>query len=90
MREREQVDVLASRVRNALEAQLAHAHSDNASKLWSKIVERLPVLRLLASKHNEVLQRFKRQHPDIELPALHRELFSDELATDEDFPPTQK
>ena len=73
----------------ALETQLERSHSEQASSLKEMIRDRLPVLRLLANKHNEMLQRFKRLHPDIELPALHKELFSDEVAADEDCTPTQ-
>jgi len=44
----------------------------------SRISERLATAQLISSRHSELLAAFKSMHSDIEFPALHKELFSQE------------
>jgi len=44
----------------------------------SRITERLAAVQLISTNHSELLAAFKSMHPDIEFPALHKELFSQE------------
>ena len=44
----------------------------------SRIMERLATVQLISTHHSELLAAFKSMHPDIEFPALHKELFSQE------------
>lgn len=44
----------------------------------SRITERLMTAQLISTHHSELLTAFKSMHPDIEFPALHKELFSQE------------
>ena len=39
-------------------------------------MEQASVLRSLSARHVRVLNAFKEEAPDVEFPALHRELFS--------------
>lgn len=45
----------------------------------SRISERLVTVQLLSTRHSELLTAFKSMHPNIEFPALHKELFSQEV-----------
>lgn len=44
----------------------------------SKISDRLATAQLISTRHSELLATFKSMHDDIEFPALHKELFSQE------------
>ena len=81
VKDREVIDRLCSRVRTALHQQLSRSHGDEL-RMAAKLDERLPVLRLLGAKHYEMLQKFKLAHPDLDFPALHKELFSDDPRDD--------
>ena len=77
VKDKEVIEKLYERVRMALHVELDKTHSAD-EQIAAKLQERIPVLRLLGSKHNEVLQKFKNTYPDLDFPALHKELFSDE------------
>ena len=77
VKDKEVIDRLCERVRTALHLQLERTHSPD-EHIPQKLDERIPVLRLLGAKHHEVLQKFKLSHPDLDFPALHKELFSDD------------
>lgn len=40
------------------------------------LLARLPMLRELSQLHMDALGKFRKAHPHIEFPALHKELFS--------------
>ena len=44
----------------------------------SRISDQLATVQLLSTQHSQLLAAFKSQHPNIEFPALHKELFSQE------------
>ena len=44
----------------------------------SRITERLTTAQRISTRHSELLAAFKSMHPNIEFPALHKELFSQE------------
>ena len=50
----------------------------SAADTRSRITERLATLQLISTHHSKLLAAFKSMHPDIEFPALHKELFSQE------------
>jgi len=68
----------------ALWHQLVESYSSNAfvADFRSKISERLATAQLISTRHSELLAAFKSTHTDIEFPALHKELFSQEPGID--------
>jgi len=63
----------------ALWHQLAKSYSPpSVTGRRSRITEQLAAIQLISSHHSELLAAFKSMHPDIEFPALHKELFSQE------------
>ena len=77
VKDRQVIEKLGERVQAALRIELEKNHALE-ERIRAKLDERIPVLRLLSAKHHEVLQKFKHRHPDLDFPALHKELFSDE------------
>lgn len=59
----------------ALKIEIGNNHSDD-QEILLKFVRQASVLRNLSSHHIHVLNRFKESAPDVEFPALHKELFS--------------
>ena len=57
--------------------ELAKNHPDEED-LKQKLLEKIPRVHLLSSKHVDVLNKFKTVNPGVEFPALHKELFSPE------------
>ena len=70
---------LGERINAALRLELDRNHLEE-EQLRAKLDERIPILRFLSVKHSEVLQKFKDSKPDIDFPALHKELFSQDNA----------
>lgn len=66
----------------ALRHQLRQTHSAVAgasgSDLHARVFEKLATLQLISLHHSDLLLTFKAAHPDVEFPALHKELFSQE------------
>jgi nuclear receptor subfamily 1 group F member 4 len=66
----------------ALRHQLRQTHTATAgasgADLHARVFEKLATLQLISSHHSDLLMAFKAAHPDIEFPALHKELFSQE------------
>ena len=62
-----------------LKFELAKTHrapfKGNVSVL-DALLARLPMLREISQMHMEALTKFRRAHPQIDFPALHKELFS--------------
>lgn len=77
VKDRDVIEKLGERINTALRLELDKNHSEG-EQIRAKLDERIPMLRLLAIKHNEVLQKFKDRHSGIDFPALHNELFSQE------------
>lgn len=48
--------------------------------VYETLVAKIPQLRELSAMHMSALSRFRRLSPEIEFPALHRELFSMDMA----------
>ena len=66
---------LSERVEAALRLEITRTRGEEEPFL-NALVERLPKLRQLSSRHIHVLNRFKQVNPSTEFPALHKELFS--------------
>lgn len=45
-------------------------------ELVTKVLHQIPIMRGLSLQHVSVLNKFKQTEPDMEFPALHKELFS--------------
>lgn len=73
------IEKLGERIEAALIAELNKSHSaENAERVKDQLLALIPVLHNLSVKHVFILNRFKQQYPEIEFPALHKELFSPE------------
>uniref|UniRef100_T1GPM5 Uncharacterized protein n=1 Tax=Megaselia scalaris TaxID=36166 RepID=T1GPM5_MEGSC len=61
-------------IRQELEAN--HAPLKGDVTVLDTLINKIPTFRDLSLMHMQVLSKFKLQHPDIEFPALYKELFS--------------
>ncbi|KAL5287010.1 RORB family protein [Megaselia abdita] len=61
-------------IRQELEAN--HAPLKGDVTVLDTLLNKIPAFRDLSLMHMQVLGKFKQQHPDIEFPALYKELFS--------------
>ena len=77
------IQKLGERMDAALRAELAKNHmQEEAQQIRTILVDRVPVLHLLSTKHNDLLHVFKANNPTADFPALHKELFSQDGADD--------
>ena len=75
-----EIQQLHSRIVTALKLEMGANHPGDENIL-KRFVEQAGVLRSLSARHIRVLNAFKEEAPDIEFPALHKELFSIETET---------
>ena len=68
---------LGDQIEAALKLEVGKTHADDVH-FRQQLIDRLPLLRELGAKHIQVLNKFKQQNPEVEFPALHKELFSPE------------
>lgn len=71
---------LSERIESALKVEIGSTRAD-AEEFKSALLKKLPILRDLAHQHVLILNKFKRENPGVEFPALHKELFSMEAET---------
>ncbi|XP_041356362.1 probable nuclear hormone receptor HR3 isoform X2 [Gigantopelta aegis] len=69
------IQKLHDKILSALKMEIGANHSED-SQILLKLLQHTPVLRTLSLHHIRVLNRFRESAPDIEFPALHKELFS--------------
>lgn len=69
------IQKLNERIQCALKMELGKNHPEN-DQLRTELQKKLPILQLLNYRHTDLLTKFKEDHPNIEFPALHKELFS--------------
>jgi nuclear receptor subfamily 1 group F protein 4 len=66
----------------ALRQQLRQMRATTAAlpntDIHARIADKLLTLQLISGHHSELLALFKSAHPNVEFPALHKELFSQE------------
>ncbi len=70
-----EIQQLNDRILGALKMEMGVNHTGDENIL-KRFVEQAGVLRSLSARHIRVLNAFKEEAPDVEFPALHRELFS--------------
>ena len=70
-------------ISRSLRAELSKNHHhrspfDQSTSLnvYETLISKIPILREISMLHMAALSRFRRVSPEIEFPALHRELFS--------------
>ncbi|KAK2172637.1 hypothetical protein NP493_944g01050, partial [Ridgeia piscesae] len=66
---------LSERIEAALKLELGKNHVEEDQMLMG-LLEKIPLLHMLSARHGSILGRFKQENPDVEFPALHKELFS--------------
>ncbi|CAH1789078.1 unnamed protein product [Owenia fusiformis] len=71
------IEKLQERIVAAFAIELAKNHPGEES-MAETVLEKLAALSPLSQQHIEVLNIFKQESPNLEFPALHRELFSSE------------
>jgi len=74
---------LIRRLSEVIDAALLHQlrqsyPPSSVADVRSHITERLTAGQRISTHHSELLATFKSMHPNIEFPALHKELFSQE------------
>ena len=69
------IQKLYEKISSALKLEIGSNHREDETYL-SKLQQLIWVLRNLNNQHIAVLNKFKSSAPDIEFPALHKELFS--------------
>lgn len=72
-------------IARSLRAELNKTHQrspfDSSSlNVYDTLISKIPILREISMLHMAALSRFRRLSPEIEFPALHRELFSMDLS----------
>ncbi|RUS82007.1 hypothetical protein EGW08_010234, partial [Elysia chlorotica] len=70
-----EIQQLHNRIVTALKLEMGVNHPGDETVL-KRFVEQAGVLRSLSARHIRVLNAFKEEAPDIDFPALHKELFS--------------
>jgi nuclear receptor subfamily 1 group F protein 4 len=76
------IQKLNERIHCALKLELGKSHPDD-EQLRIHLQQKLPMLQLLNYRHTDLLAKFKEEHPDIDFPALHKELFSQDGLDDQ-------
>ena len=69
------IQKLYEKISSALKLETGTNHQDDDS-LLSKLQQLIWIARNLNNQHIAVLNKFKNSAPDVEFPALHKELFS--------------
>lgn len=69
------IQKLHEKVLTALKLEVGKNHKEEET-LLNKLLQRVEDLRSLGVRHIDVLNRFKQSAPDVDFPALHKELFS--------------
>ena len=69
------IQKLYEKISSALKLEVGTNHPDDDS-LLSKLQQLIWIVRNLNNQHIAVLNKFKSSAPDVEFPALHKELFS--------------
>ncbi|XP_064596042.1 probable nuclear hormone receptor HR3 isoform X2 [Liolophura sinensis] len=74
---KEVVDIqkLRDKITSSLKMEIGLNHPGN-EELVTKVLHQIPIMRGLSLQHVSVLNKFKQTEPDMEFPALHKELFS--------------
>ena len=75
VKEVSEIQQLNDRILSALKLEMGQNHPGDENIL-KRFVEQAGVLRSLSTRHIRVLNAFKEEAPDIDFPALHKELFS--------------
>ncbi|KAL3884549.1 hypothetical protein ACJMK2_024683 [Sinanodonta woodiana] len=69
------IQKLHEKLSSALKMEVGNNHHED-DELLSKLHQCTWILRSLSNQHIAVLNKFKQREPDMEFPALHKELFS--------------
>ena len=69
------IQKLYEKISSALKVEIGANHQDDDS-LLSKLQQLIWIVRSLNNQHIAVLNKFKSSAPEVEFPALHKELFS--------------
>ncbi len=69
------IQKLNERIDSALKMELSKNHPED-DQLRYELAQRLPIIQVLGIRHSEILNKFKQENPQVEFPALHKELFS--------------
>lgn len=69
------IQKLYEKISSALKMEIGSNHQEDDNFL-SKLQQLIWIVRNLNNQHIAVLNKFKNSAPDIEFPALHKELFS--------------
>ncbi|XP_029653424.1 probable nuclear hormone receptor HR3 [Octopus sinensis] len=75
LKDMEDIQKLHEKVLTALKLEVGKNHKEEETTL-AKLLGHVEELRNLGGRHIDVLNMFKRSAPDVEFPALHKELFS--------------
>lgn len=75
MKEVGEIQQLHDRILTALKLEMGINHAGD-EHILKRFVEQAGILRSLSARHIRVLNAFKDEAPEIEFPALHKELFS--------------
>ena len=66
---------LSERIEAALKLELGKNHEEE-DQMLAALLDKIPLLHMLSAQHGNILGRFKQDNPDVDFPALHKELFS--------------
>lgn len=70
-----EIQKLRDKITSSLKMEIGLNHPGN-EELVTKVLHQIPIMRGLSLQHVSVLNKFKQTEPDMEFPALHKELFS--------------
>lgn len=75
IKEQQDVQKLHEKILAALKMEIGNNHRED-QEILVQFVQQASVLRSLSQHHILILTRFKEANPDVDFPALHKELFS--------------
>lgn len=75
VKEVQDIQKLHEKILAALKIEIGNNHTDD-QEILARFVMQATVLRTLSNHHIHILNRFKESAPDVDFPALHKELFS--------------
>ncbi|KAK7096315.1 hypothetical protein V1264_005620 [Littorina saxatilis] len=75
IKEQQDVQKLHEKILAALKMEMGSNHSED-HEILTQFVQQASTLRSLSQHHIMILSRFKEANPDVDFPALHKELFS--------------
>ncbi|CAK9302701.1 unnamed protein product [Gordionus sp. m RMFG-2023] len=76
LKEKMKIQTMSDKFFKTLTHELKFNHPSDCENVFAKLLKILEKLRSLSKFHVQIVNEFRKKHPKIQFPALHKELFS--------------